>query len=288
LQRATLSSELEKQDDANIALRAATYGRVEWMLTPNVTSVEVAGDMYLTILVGGNIQVTGRALFTVDRALDFVAGEVDGRFDTGTALGLSSVSANGQLNWHIGTLGGDSYQSIQGKLAVNVVSVVAGSSSEGGFYVGLNAPKAEAWVLATGGDKFKLNMAPLPVRLTGVYGYGKASTSINVWVFSGGMEVYAGLGGFMLSPAQVVDLGATSTLSPVGLPFVVGNVGIHIWGEILGGLVGAGGWGDFNVIAPYPFSFQGTIGLEGCVAWVVCGNVDVTAGLNSEDGLFVE
>ena len=288
LQRATLSSELEGQEDANVALRAATYGRIEWMLTPNVTSVEVAGDMYLTILVGGNIQVTGRALFTMDRALDFVAGEVDGRFDTGTALGLSSVSANGQLNWHIGTLGGDAYQSIQGKLAVHLVSVVAGTSSEGGFYVGLNAPKAEAWVLATGGDKFKLNMAPLPARLTGVYGYGKASTSINVWVFSGGMEVYAALGGLTLSPAQVVDLGATSTLSAVGLPFVVGNFGVHIWGEILGGLVGAGGWGNFNVIAPYPFSYQGTIGLEGCVAWVVCGNVDVTAGLNSEDGLFVE
>ena len=288
LQRATLSSELEAQEDVNIALRAASYGRVEWMLTPSVTSVEVAGDMYLTILLGGNIQVTGRALFTVDRALDFVEGEVDGRFDTGTALGLSSVSANGQLNWHIGTLGGDSYQSIQGKLAVHVVSVTAGSAYEGGFYIGLNAPKAEAWVLATGGDKFKLNTAPLPARLTGVYGYGKASTSINVWVFSGGMEAYSGLGGFLLTPAQVVDLGATSTLSPVGLPFVVGNVGIHIWGEILGGLVGAGGWGNFNVIAPYPFSFQGTIGLEGCVAWVVCGSVDVTAGLNSEEGLFVE
>ena len=88
LQRATLSSELEVQEDVNIALRAASYGRVEWMMTPSVTSVEVAGDMYLTILLGGNVQVTGRALFTVDRAQDFVEGEVDGRFDTGTALGL--------------------------------------------------------------------------------------------------------------------------------------------------------------------------------------------------------
>jgi hypothetical protein len=52
--------------------------------------------------------------------------------------------------------------------------------------------------------------------------------------------------------------------------------------------VSAGGWGNFNVIAPYPFSYQGTIGLEGCVAWVVCGSTDVTAGVNSQDGLFVE
>ena len=288
LQRATLSSELEAQQDANVALRAASYGRVEWMVTPSLTSVEVAGDMYLTILLGGNVQVTGRALFVVDRAKDFVEGEVDGRFDTGTALGLGSVSTDGQLNWHIGTLGGESYQSIQGKLAVHVVSVVAGGAYEGGFYIGVNAPKAEAWVLATGGDKFKLNMDPLPARLTGIYGYGKPSASINVWVFSGGMEAYVGLGGFVLSPQQVLDLGATSALSPIGLPFIVGNTGINIWGEILGGLVGASGWGDFNVIAPYPFSYQGTIGLEGCVAWVVCASTDVTAGLNSEDGLFVE
>ena len=224
----------------------------------------------------------------MDRAKDFVEGEIDGRFDTGTALGLGSVSADGQLNWHIGTLGGELYQSIQGKTAVHVVSVVAGAAYEGGFYIGVNAPTAEAWVLATGGDKFKLNMAALPARLTGIYGYGKPSTSINVWVFSGGMEAYVGLGAFVLSAQQVVDLGATSAMSPIALPFIVGNTGVHIWGEILGGLVGTSGWGNFNVIAPYPFSYQGTIGLEGCVAWVVCESVDVTAGLNSEDGLFVE
>jgi hypothetical protein len=68
---------------------------------------------------------------------------------------------------------------------------------------------------------------------------------------------------------------------------VVGHVGVHIWGEILGGAVSAGGWADLDVIAPYPFSYEGTLGLEGCVAWVFCGSVDVTVGLNSSDGLFV-
>jgi hypothetical protein len=169
-----------------------------------------------------------------------------------------------------------------------VVAPIGGSANEGGFYVGLNAPKSEAWVLATGGDKFKLNMEPLPERLTGVSGYGKTSDSINLWVFSGGIAAYAGLGGFVLTPQQVADIGATSTANVVGLPFVVGNVGLHVWGEILGGLVSAGGWGNFNVIVPYPFSYQGTIGLEGCAAWVICGSVDVTAGLNSQDGVFVE
>jgi hypothetical protein len=44
---------------------------------------------------------------------------------------------------------------------------------------------------------------------------------------------------------------------------------------------------DLNIIAPYPFSFQGTLELEGCVLWVACKSVDLTVGLNSSQGLFV-
>jgi hypothetical protein len=279
LERVMLSSELETTGDANILLRSAAYGRVAWLLTPSISQLEIEGDMYLSLLTSGNVEVQGRAKFTVNRAQDFVEGEVDGKFDTSTALGFSSLSADGQLNWHLGKFGGDSYQSIQGRLAVEVITPTTGGSVEGGFYIGINAPKNEAWVLSTGGDKFKLDLTPLPARLTGVYGYAKVSSSINLYVFGGGIEAYAGLGGFVLSVGG----------SPpgVGLPFVVGHVGVHIWGEILGGAVSAGGWADLDVIAPYPFSYEGTLGLEGCVAWVFCGSVDVTVGLNSSDGLFV-
>src|SRR5262249_43698514 len=124
-------------------------------------------------------------------------------------------------------------------------------------------------------------------RLTGMYGYAKASSSTNLYVFSGGIEVYGGVGGFILTPAQVVNLGATASGLGPGLPFVIGHAGIHVWGEILGGLVSADGTVDLQVIAPYPFSFQGTLELEGCVVWVVCGSVDVTVGVNSSDGLYV-
>jgi hypothetical protein len=287
LQRVSLSAELEDAGNANILLRSASYGRLEWMLTPSVSHLEIAGDMFLTVLLGGNVQVTGQAIFTVDRDKDFVEGELDGRIESGNALGLSSVSGDGQLNWHLGRLGGEAYQSIQGRIATRVLSPLSGTSAEGGFYIGLNAPKSEAWVLQTGSDKFKLNATPLPERLTGLYGYARMSDSINLYVFSGGIEVYAGLGGFVLTAAQVADLGAQASGPVPVLPFVIGNVGLHIHGEILGGLVSAGGWADLNVIAPYPFSFQGTMGLEGCVAWVVCGSVDVSVGLNSAEGLFV-
>ena len=287
LVRVDLSSELEPSLDVNILLRSAGYGSIEWSLTPTVSTLEVAGDMYLTILAGGNIEVSGKATFTVDRDKDFVEGEIDGKLDMGTAFGANSLTADGQLNWHLGTYGGSSYQAIQGKLAVHVVAPVAGVAAEGGFYAGINAPKSDAWVLTSGVDRYKLNTAPLPDRLTGVYGYAKMSDSINLYVFSGGVEAYAGLGAFVLTSAQVTNMGAQASGLGPGLPFVIGNVGMHIWGEILGGLVSAGGTADLNVIAPYPFSFQGTLGLEGCVVWVACGNVDVSIGLNSMEGLFV-
>jgi len=230
--------------------------------------------------------VTGLASFTVNREKDFVEGLINGKFSSATALGLNSVSADGQLNWHLGTFSGDGYQSLQGRLAVKVVAPMGGSGVEGGFYIGINAPKSEAWVLAGAGGRFKLNMTPLPARLTGMYGYVKASSSINLFVFAGGLEAYAGLGAFVLTPAQVTDLNAVGSGLPA-LPFVIGHTGIHIWGEILGGLVSAGGTVDLQVIGPYPFSFEGTLGLEGCVLWVFCGSVDVSVGLNSSEGFYV-
>ena len=32
---------------------------------------------------------------------------------------------------------------------------------------------------------------------------------------------------------------------------------------------------------PAPIYFDGTVGLEGCVAWVLCASVELNAGLNS-------
>jgi hypothetical protein len=288
LERMVLSAELENTADANIVLRSASYGEVQMMFTPSISSVEFLGDMYLTILAGGNVEVQGDAKFTINRDQDFVEGDVDGHFDAASALGLNSVSGDGHVNWHMGTLGGTGYESLQGQLSLSVVTPLAGTSAEGGLYIGINAPLSEAWVLSAAGPHFTLNTAALPARLTGLYGYVKASESINLYVLSGGLEEFVGLGGFVLTPQQATNLGAQSTANVVGLPYVVGNVGAHAWGDILGGLVSADGWADLQVIMPYPFSYQGDIDLSACVLWVACGDVDVTVGLNSTQGLYLQ
>lgn len=291
LERVLLSAELEANADVNIFVGASTYADVEWILTPGVSSVALQGDMFASLLGTGNIGVNGAAKFVVNRDQNFVEGDVDGTFDTSTALGLASLSASGHVNWHIGTLGSGAYEAIQGQLALSVATPLAGGSAEGGFYFGVNAPKAEAWVLAAGGTRYGLNTTALPDNLTGVFGYVRFDASLNLYIVSGGYEQFVGLGGFSLTAAQAANLGAQSPASPanvVGLPYVIGDVGAHVWGSILGGLVSADGWADLQVIVPYPFSFQGTVGLEGCALWVACSSVDVTVGLNSSQGFYLE
>ena len=114
-----------------------------------------------------------------------------------------------------------------------MVTPLAGISAEGGLYIGINAPLTEAWVLSAAGPHFKLNTAALPARLTGLYGYVKASESINLYVLSGGFEEFVGLGGFVLTPEQAINLKAQATANVVGLPYIIGNVGAHAWGEFL-------------------------------------------------------
>lgn len=283
--RLVLSAELETMGNANVLLRSAAYGELEYLITPTISELRVNGEMYISILVGGDLEVAGSARFAVDRGRGFVEGDIEGRFNT--AALLAGVNAEGQLNWHLATWSAtDPYQSLQGRLAVEVFAPVGGSSAEGGFYVGMNAPKTAAWVLEDKDSRFKLNMTPLPRRLTGFYGYVKAGGSIDLWVVSGGFEVYAGLGGFVLTPTEAGGVGAQ--FSGVVLPYVVGNCGIHIWGKILGGLVSAGAWGDLQLLLPYSYGFEGTVGLEACGLWVFCGSVDLTCGLNSAQGFYIE
>ncbi len=235
------------------------------------------GDLYITPVALTDIELTGQAHFAVNRDQLYIEGDLDGY------INIAGVSAEGRLEWHIGgDLGGDAYQSIQGRLIVAVLTIVAEGKAEGGFYIGMNAPKTNAWVLHDMDSRFALEMRPLPDRLTGFYGYAKIKDSINLYIISGGIEMYAGLGAF-------INTGSTASLESglPGLPYVIGNLGLHIWGEILGGLVSAGAWADLQIIAPLPFSFQGNVGLEGCVLWFICGSVDLVCGLNSSEGFYV-
>ena len=288
LERLLLTSELAVAGNGNVAVRAGAYGRVEHYLTPSLSETRLHGNFYASVLVGGDVEVDGHARFSVDRAADFVEGDLMGRIDSHSLL--SGIRADGRLNWHLASpLGSDPYQSLQGRVAVEVLAPLSGSGTEAGFYLGINAPKSEAWVLLDKDSRFDLNTAALPARLTGIYGYARKTDSVNLyWVLSGGYEIFAGLGGFVdVGSVPVLPSGAGPEF-PVVLPYVVGNLGARVWGEILGGALSASAWGNLQVIAPYPFHFEGTLALEGCALWALCKTVDVTLGLNTAEGFYID
>jgi hypothetical protein len=260
----------------DVMLRTGGYLGVEISLTPSTTEYRANGQLFVNLFSGaGDLQIIGQGRFLFDRAAKFTEGDLLGKIDAGSYLGIvnnGSLSAEGQLSWHLGKLGGDSYDSLQGRLKVAVVTPggTAGYGVEGGFYVGLNAPSAEAWAIKNTDPRFQFDL-DLPERLTGVFGYAKYAQAVNIYVLAGGYELYGGFGGF-------VDLN-----SNVPLPYLIGQMRTYVWGEFLGGLLAASAWGDLqfnsNLLDP---SFQGTIGVKGCVAWLICEDVEVDMLVDSD------
>ena len=131
----------------------------------------------------------------------------------------SSIKGQGQANWHISLnpLADNAYQSIQGSIALEIMTFSAsvnttppfihtsgaGSGLDAGFYFGWNAPKSEAWVIQGANPRYQFNMNALPNRLSGMYGFVQVKDSRNFYLFSGGYEVFAGMGGFLFSSASM-------------------------------------------------------------------------------------
>jgi hypothetical protein len=296
-----------------VAVRAGQYMSAIVHISPSTYELTLDGQSSLSVALSLDLEVEGHLSVKLDVGNQFMEGEVDGFFRTAAGavgpapvIAGASLSGEGQANWHVGfnPIDGNSYQSFQGSIAMNVMGVAVsvdfvppfvhstgfGTGLNAGFYFGVNAPKSEAWVLLGPDPRYQLNMAALPDRLTGVYGFVAIKQGIDLYVVSGEYEVFVGLGAFVLDVVRATNLGG---LKPpgfplVGAPYAIGNLGGRIHGEILGGLVSAGAWFNLQLIAPYPFHFEGTVGLEGCVAWVFCGSVSITVGLNTAQGFYIK
>ena len=238
--------------------------------TPNSLDFYASGDMLMSIS-GVDLELAALVHLLYDYAQGSAEGEVIGRVDCDA--GLAGLSGEGQLTWYAGP----TMQYLQGRMKVYVCSWLVSGGLEGGFFIGHQVPKQLAWVLRPTNPHFGVSDAILPATLTGVFGYGQISLGVNYYVLGGGVSLYAGMGAFSETPP-----GLTSKWTSVaGLPYVLGACGIYAHGEILGGLVSASAWGNLSLRGPVPTYFEGTFGLQGCVAWVVCASVDITGGINS-------
>jgi hypothetical protein len=264
-----------------LAPKAGCMVEITAITTPNALDFAAAGDMLLQVAASA-VDLSASVHLLFDYARGTAEGELIGRMDCNTILG--GLEGEGQVTWHVGP----DMQYLQGRTRVCLCGWMGSGGMEGGFFIGHRVPKARAWVLHTGSEHFGVSDAILPEYLTGLFGYGMLSTSINLYLFGGGVELYAGMGAFSEAPPGLSGAWGDnwSDIPGLGLPYVLGSGGVYVHGEILGGVVSASAWADLDLRGPVPIYFDGSFGLEGCVAWVICASVTVTAGLNS-DGFYL-
>lgn len=272
LRRMTVFGEFEQSAAGGMFGPKAGYS-VEANMTVTPTSIDfyAAGDMMLSVALV-EIEASGTAHLLFDFAAGTAEGELLGRVDCDAVV--AGLSGAGQLTWFVGP----QMQYLQGRMKVNVFSIVGGVGMEGGFFIGNDVPNALAWALDTTDPKFAMSRAIMPPTITGIYGYGRASFAVNYYVVGGGIDIFVGVGAFSAAVSAGGPLSALGGTLP--LPFIVGACGINVHGEILGGLVSASAWANLSLRGPLPPYFEGTFGMKGCVAWVLCASVDVTARLS--------
>jgi len=292
IENLVVGGEITTAASYSVHARVGSYLSAILQVNPSLARLTVDGVATLSIALSLDAEVNGHMQLTMNFAEGFLEGEVSGKIKVGGGTGVfggGSLQAEGQLNWHLGI----DFIELQGMVGLKMMASAgipglgagAGMGITGAFYIGKNAPKSRAWVLVGGDPRFSMNMTPMPDRLTGVYGSLHVEQGINIAIISGGYEITVGFGAFILEPSAAASLGAFSP--GIGLPYVVGNLGGRVHGEILGGLVSAGAYFNLSIICCAPFGFEGKVGLEACVLWVACGSIDVTIGLNSTEGFYI-
>lgn len=285
LSRISIYGLLEQSMTAGMSILSPKAGymtEINLTTTPNLLDFTASGDLLLQV-AGAAVDLSASVHLLHDYNRGSVEGEVIGRVDCNTVLG--GLEGEGQITWYADP----TMQYLQGRMKVYLCGWVGSGGMEGGFFIGHNVNKTLAWVLHTDSEHFGVSDAILPAKLTGVFGYGRLSFSINWYIFGGGIELYAGMGAFSEAPLGLVGVWPTdwSDNPGLGLPYVIGSCGICVHGEILGGLVSVSAWADLDLRGPIPIYFEGSFGLKGCVLWVICASIDVTAGFNS-DGFYLD
>lgn len=251
----------------SILARAGSLVSIIFSYRPTRTMLEVNGDMYIVVATV-NFEVTALAIFTFDRGAGYVEGYLKGTMNMDAVI--SGVSGEGELDWHMGV----DYQSIQGRVAVQIYGLWGGVGVESGIFLGIEAPKDKVWIMDGIDGRFGLNKTALPSTLTGFYAYMSVTQAVTYYVLSGGYQVYVGMGAF-------ISFGDPSFA-------LVGNVGVRIWGEFLGGLLSASASGNLQLILGLPSpGFQGTFSVEACALWVACVSASVSCGYNNTDTFYL-
>jgi hypothetical protein len=278
LERVAVGGELSANAGAGFSILARSAGAVSVAMgySPSRTDILFAGDAY-AVLLSRNAEVIGYITLTVDRDVGYAEGYAKGLVNMDGLL--AGTSAQGEFQWHLGA----DNETIQGRVAVSMYAVSAvpsgsaASGTESGIWFGINSDKDNVWVMDGISGRFGLDKGALPQHITGFYAYQSWSQSVNAfYVLSGGYQAFAAIGAFA---GYGGDIG--------GGFGVIGNVGLYVWGKILGGVVSADAWGNLQIIVGVPPAFAGEIGLDVCVLFVICGSETIHGGFNASQGFYI-
>ncbi len=298
IERMVIGGELAVSSTENpnpIFMRATgAYARVSLSIEPDVYQISIAGRFVMKSLEG--VEMDAYARLYIEPNNRIIEGDVEGRIDI--SAGFSSVvgagiTAYGKLSmkispeyFYVQGMAGLSGFFTSGQLS-SIISVGGtpsiglGAGVEGGFFMGVNAPKNEAWVMRHSEGRFGVDLDNLTDRLTGFYAFIDVSSSIDIGIFGGGIEVYLGIGVFS-------SLREGAVCAALDGQYLVGDLGVYLYGEILWGLVYASGELELEFTGPCPFAIEGSMELRGCVAFVICGSVNIDVGYNSTRGFYIE
>ena len=262
LKRIAIHGMLEKSSSSGTGIfepKSGQEAEIITSVTPTSCIYYTSGN-FTASYMAKTVDLAGSLFLSVDYEREVAEGQFLGRINADLLVG--GLSGEGQVTWYTGQ---DMYF-CQGRISMSICSWIGGAGMEGGIFIGQDVPKASAWVLQTGTELYGCTDNVLPETLTGVFGYGRLSMGFNAYIFGGGLELYVGVGVFNSSP--------------------YGRGGIHLYGEILGGLVSVEGWGMLTMIPGPPPSFEGSLKLRGCAAWVFCKSVTLSAGF-SQNGFYL-
>jgi hypothetical protein len=252
------------------------------VLEPNLSSFSASGVLNLNLITNALANALTNCAITVDGSVllinnysrNTILGDFQGHFDFKNIF--SGLEADGHVNWYLSESDANG-EYLQGRVGLEVCGIILGGGCSGGLFIGDNVPREKVWVLIDRNNHFSVNVNSLPEYITGVYGFGSISFSMDFGIFGGGIEVYAGIGAFLNLP------GIGRDVSGLPLPSLLANVGVFLHGEILWGLVSAEAWVNLQMALGNPIYFHGKAGLRGCALWVACHSVRVKVTLD-EDG----
>ena len=289
LKRIVIGGSITSSAVSTVIVSAGATGRLTLAISPTVSKLIIEGRYEFKSIVNG-VEMDAYSRLVYNRGEHYLEGDIYGMFNLGGGLPIGSAHTMvyGRFTFHMGV----DYTSVQGEGSIDFnwsqlelsLSLTSGGALgvKGGFFVGVNVPKNKAWILTHRNGRFGVNMANLPATLTGFYTYTDIKTDFDIGLFGGGAEVFLGMG------AMTNGVGSASACGGLPLPYVIGDLGIYLYGEILWGLVSASGTFEGQFIGPCPFAIEGTIRLEGCVAWVLCAEVGLTVGVSSQRGFYIE